>query len=94
MRPRIYRLKISPTVEAIQITYRNCVPASIWCKGIVLETMITSNPIQYQAIGVSVPTLGGLRSASVEQGDYIVKNDGLFTVMTKDEFERKYEIVP
>ncbi len=87
--PKTYRLRIAETVEAIQVTHQNALRAAIWCTGILIEDLLDMN----EYTGVLVPTLEGAKPAYINGGDYIVKN-GEFKVMTAEEFDKTYELLP
>lgn len=86
---RTYRLIVQHTVEAVQVTADSYKWAAGWCRG--------SENVEYDSLGeryrytVRVPTLRALKAAKI--GDYILKTPaGDFDVMTRQEFENKYEL--
>ena len=88
--PKRYRLKLVD-VEAIELTPENLDRAVLWCNGRAIEEIDVEDS-KKRFVGINIPTLEGVLRAS--ETDYIVKNlRGGFTVMSKYEFESKYEMV-
>lgn len=89
--PREYQL-IPVHVTAIQVTPESLERAVAFSGGREIEE-IDPQDSKKRFVGVNFPTLSGVKRAT--QGDYIVKDHttGEFTVMTKYEFERRYEAI-
>lgn len=92
--PRQYRL-IPVSVEAIQITSESVHRAALWCGGVEVEEIDPIDSTKKFA-ALNIPTLAGVQRAG--EGDYVVKEmspvaKGRFRVMSKYDFESKYEPV-
>lgn len=88
--PKQYRL-VQVSVTAIQLTPESFERAQIFCGGVPV-TEIDPFDSKKQFVALNIPTISGTIRAG--QGDYIIKDAfGLVSVMSPDEFERKYERV-
>lgn len=76
-------------VNSMQVLGENIEKVAFWCGGQLLEIpSITGTTV----VGVSVPTLQGVREAYF--GDFVVKRgDGSFWTYTTSEFASKFESV-
>lgn len=88
--PKTYQIKMY-TVEAIQINAESVDRAALWCGGVKVDEY---DPLDHtrKFAALNVPTMSGVKRA--QQGDYVVKETGgEFRVISKHDFESKYEVV-
>ncbi len=87
--PKEYVL-ITHTVLAMQLTPERVLDAEMWTNGLK-TTSVDPFDSTLKFVELNIPTLAGVKRAS--QGDWIVKKDGVFEVMSDMEFRRMYQEV-
>lgn len=88
--PKKYRL-IPVSVEAMQVTPESVKRAALWCGGVEVEEIDPQDKAKKFA-ALNIPTLSGVKRAG--ETDYIVKGlQGDFSVMNREDFEARYEMV-
>lgn len=78
---KTYRLIVDPTVEAVPINKDTLDWAAGWCKGVKTKD------------GIVVPTLYGMKKASINESFLVKTRSGDFRVEEITDFLRRYELV-